>query len=573
MASQDYKAQNIYTFVENTLVDSFLKLARVNVISGKYEFLKKDDTLYDAEYEDIPNMYSYIKKQVSDGLILFDYAEDYLKFSDPEYVQKRVFAGEKRIIQSYKRRSGEGDIWLTFAIIVPHDCTPDNPWVLFSWREADADTTTMLDAVSTLSVMYCKILKINLTTDKFKVVRLDENERETVCYSGISEWLRSFSESGKIFCHDIEIYQQFTDIDHLKDYFKKSRRKISCRYRFKITDDFHWVQLDLVPSIEYTDENQVLILYVKDIHDEYLREMNNLREMENNYIRDPMTQLFNRHKYNEDLEKLYKGNYTCITCLYADVNGLHELNNLLGHQKGDDMLCCVADTLRNYFPNEWLYRIGGDEFVMISTTMTKEKVEQLTADVRSKLSESCYEISVGIESGTSGADINKIIAAAELAMRSDKEIYYEQNDSVRRKHAMDEELERILVRSQDAEYFLKAISKRFAGVYFVNMKLDTIRYIYISEQFTYQMEDADFRYSVALRLYMEKYVKWDYHERFSRFMDYDCLKNDLERNGTVKFSYQKTDDTWMHLSILKIDDRAADKNETLWIFFDDEHQL
>ena len=53
--------------------------------------------------------------------------------------------------------------------------------------------------------------------------------------------------------------------------------------------------------------------------------------------------------------------------MYADMIGLHEVNNHLGHKQGNRMLCEFADAARAFFGDDRLYRIGGDEFVIISS--------------------------------------------------------------------------------------------------------------------------------------------------------------------------------------------------------------
>ena len=156
-----------------------MKIARVNLLTGGYEFLKMEKVLQDVGFSGITSIYDYIRKQVEDKLVLSEYAEEYLKFSDPAYVQARVFSGERRIVQSYTRKAGEKYIWATFSIVVPKDCSPKNPWVVFAWREADTDTTIMVDALSSLSAIYYKILKINLTRDTFQCVKVDRDEQET----------------------------------------------------------------------------------------------------------------------------------------------------------------------------------------------------------------------------------------------------------------------------------------------------------------------------------------------------------------------------------------------------------
>ena len=562
--------KELFDFVEETLLDSFMKIARVNLLTGEYKFLKMENVLHDVGFEDITSIYTYIEEQVSQKLVLSEYAEDYKKFSDPDYVQKRVFGGDRRIVQSYTRKAGDTYMWATFSIVAPKNCSPENPWVVFAWREADTDTTTMVDALSTLSLIYYKILKINLTKDTFECVKVNEEEQERFVnrLTRISDWWRNFEEQGNVYEEDVEVYRQFTRIEQLRTWFREEQTKISCRYRRKIGEEFRWVQMDLVPSIEYSDSDQVLVLFVKDVQEEYLMEQRAREELVDNYNRDALTMLYNRHRYNEDLEKLQKGENARLTCLYVDVNGLHELNNKLGHEKGDDMLCSVADALRKYFPDERLYRIGGDEFIMLSTRLSKVSVERIVAEVRNDLRKDNYEISVGVESGMRELAVYKIVGAAELAMRADKERYYKQNGDKRKHRGLNEELERMLTEKRDAELFLKVISVKFAGVYFVNLKTDTLRHIYVPDYFLQLLEKTDFCYSEAMKLYVEKFVKWEDQENFGKVLDYNNLTAILGQKEVVQFSYQKLDGVRMSVRIMNIMDK--EKPETIWIFSREE---
>ena len=323
--------------------------------------------------------------------------------------------------------------------------------------------------------------------------------------------------------------------------------------------------MDLVPSIEYTDENQVLILYVKDIHEEYLMEQENRRQLVDNYHRDALTFLYNRHKFNEDLEELKKSGSERLTCLYVDVNGLHERNNVLGHQSGDNMLCALADALRKYYPEERSYRIGGDEFVMLSKTLSKRTTERILREMRRELARDNYEISAGVESGVKELAVHKIVGAAELAMRADKELYYQKNGGQRRNRGMNQELEKMLTEKRDREYFLKILEEKFKGVYVVDLSQDTFRNIYIPPYFEEIMESADFCYSAAMQIYLQRFVSEEYQEIFNGLLDYEKLAERLEKEGEIRFDYQKVDGVSVNLRILGVD---KEKSETIWIFSD-----
>lgn len=561
--------ESVIGYAKDTLFDLFSKVALVNLMTGEFEFLKRDADFSKYDPEGVVDIFTYIRRQVDDGIVYPDHAADYLKYSHPDYVRKRVFSGDLRAAHSYRRRTESGSRWITFSVIAGEGCSPENPWALFCWRSADSDTITLVDGLATLTSLYYKILRVNLSDDTYEAVKTDQPI--SMQPDTLSGWFSSFSKFGNVFEDDIDEFDRFTDIKSLRERAKLEPEKtLSVRYRRKNGDTYRWVQMDLVPSVEYSDEHRIYTLYVKDIHDEYISELRSRAEMVEVYNRDALTLLYNRHKFNEDMAELKSEDFENLTVVYIDVNGLHELNNSLGHSSGDDMLCAVADALRGSFPDQRTYRIGGDEFIVLSRNLSPASAARLIAEVRSELIKDKYEIAVGIAGGSSKTSTaERLVGAAELNMRHDKEEYYKNNGEVRRRRDMNEQLEKILTEKRDGEFFLKLISKRFSGVYFVDLDADTVRHIYIPHYFAELLQKTDYVYSKALKLYSERYVKEEYSEIFDQVMDYDWLKQKLKSDGAVRFSYVKVSGKGLHLHILPQDDEPDLKN-TVWIFADDD---
>ena len=559
---------DLEVFVENALIATFSKIFRVDLNTGAFEVYKNDGLLDTDGTDDIPDIYAYMSMLIDDGLIYPEYTTACRRLTNPEYVRKSVFSGVRRIVQSYRRRTANGDKWVTFAIIVPHDCTPENPMVLFAWREADSDAITLLDTLPSISSLYDKLIRINLSNNTFEpvIVDADDQERRVGGVINMYEWWAGYSQNGNIAAEDMGAFSTLTKTGSLQKRFAEDPTPVNFRYRRKVNDEFRWVQLQIAPSVEYSEENQIMLLSLKDIHEEYTAQMRSREELIDNMSRDALTNLYSRLKFNSDNEEFSKSDAPIFTCLYVDVNGLHELNNLLGHQKGDDMLRCVAETLTRYFPDERVYRIGGDEFVVTSTKLPKGTVELAIEKVRHDLRKEKYEISVGIESGACGKDIEKIVAAAELEMRNDKAAYYLRNGDRRKKREMNEELEQMLMEKRYSERFLSIIAGLFAAVVFMDLSSEALRHIYMPDFFASIFEEAEARFGVAMRLYVERYVKPEYHERFAEVLDYDKLDQKLKESFGVEFAYEKTDGTRMILRILEVDRSGNAKPETIWIF-------
>lgn len=89
---------------------------------------------------------------------------------------------------------------------------------------------------------------------------------------------------------------------------------------------------------------------------------------------DGLTDLLNRTSYMEELKKLEESHGFHVLLALYDVNNLKFVNDTYGHQNGDEMIRRVADALReNLGPLGKCYRIGGDEFVFLSTVSDSEK--------------------------------------------------------------------------------------------------------------------------------------------------------------------------------------------------------
>ncbi len=140
---------------------------------------------------------------------------------------------------------------------------------------------------------------------------------------------------------------------------------------------------------------------------------------------DMNTGLWNRNAYLSFAAAYRPVAGQAVTCVYADVNGLHEMNNRLGHEAGDRMLQTVAACLHDAFPQGCNYRLGGDEFLSIVFGQDLEWTEAQVRHIQTELTKQAYSVSFGIVRDDQGTELDTIVEQADQHMLTAKRHYYE----------------------------------------------------------------------------------------------------------------------------------------------------
>ncbi|MCQ2742712.1 MAG: diguanylate cyclase [Bacilli bacterium] len=141
---------------------------------------------------------------------------------------------------------------------------------------------------------------------------------------------------------------------------------------------------------------------------------------------DVLTGLNNRRAFIDGIESRKKRNW--VGCVFLDINGLKKANDEKGHEAGDELIKMLSNTLTEVFPKNDVYRISGDEFVVLTTDKAtfNFKVEEFK-DRNSEMS------SLGYVSGP-GSEIENLLKQAESEMYKDKSDYYIRTGLDRRKN-------------------------------------------------------------------------------------------------------------------------------------------
>ena len=161
---------------------------------------------------------------------------------------------------------------------------------------------------------------------------------------------------------------------------------------------------------------------------------------------DVLTGIGNRNAYFEVKEKLNKkigkGDLSFAVAIF-DINGLKNANDDYGHETGDLMIVSAAEILKEFFKAGTLFRIGGDEFVLLVENVSEEQMkiifDKISTEVNAKIiSKNEVHIPLAISKGFSvytpeDTEVKAVVQRADAQMYQDKTEYYTKHADRRRK--------------------------------------------------------------------------------------------------------------------------------------------
>lgn len=138
---------------------------------------------------------------------------------------------------------------------------------------------------------------------------------------------------------------------------------------------------------------------------------------------DPLTGANNRSMYVQKTQSVNRSR-RCIIAM-IDINGFKSINDEKGHEEGDKLLIQFVSTANLFMDKKnVLYRIGGDEFAVISDEVTMENFEKRMETFFSELKKYDINCAVGFQEYDPEIDIESAIRSADMKMYENKRNYY-----------------------------------------------------------------------------------------------------------------------------------------------------
>lgn len=161
---------------------------------------------------------------------------------------------------------------------------------------------------------------------------------------------------------------------------------------------------------------------------------------------DALTGVGNKAAYVEKIKSLSTeiadGTATFIVAVF-DINGLKQVNDTHGHDEGDRLIVDVAGAIAETFGRDCVFRVGGDEFIVIVEQMTPDEMADCLAAFQNTIcamnqQPKREQLKASVSKGWCSyqpevhEDYQSVFRLADEAMYDDKAAYYRMHD--RRKH-------------------------------------------------------------------------------------------------------------------------------------------
>ena len=256
----------------------------------------------------------------------------------------------------------------------------------------------------------------------------------------ISDWLPFFEKNDCIIIDDVEQLQKTNPAAYATLHAQEITSLIAAPI-FLDNKLAGYIGIDNYDS-EKIKNSSYLLLSMSIFLSYAIRHRNHVDMLHRLSYHDLLTNALNRNAFMDVLSQFRPGQYASAGIIYIDINGMKEINDFYGHHQGDKILITTVAKVFNLFKPDELFRIGGDEFVIITYDLTETDFYEKFNLLRNIFCEKTnlpFSIATGSCWVKSPSDLNSLLQQADSAMYTGKKkFYYGKEKTSRYRHNLDD---------------------------------------------------------------------------------------------------------------------------------------
>lgn len=257
----------------------------------------------------------------------------------------------------------------------------------------------------------------------------EKDHLQNVPFETVSLWYNAFRSNQNIVIKDIEDIRS-TDPLVYEALFPQNIRSLVVSPLIWNNEIIGFYGVDN-PPVEFLNHVSTMSQILGQFIVSTLRRRDLLRKLQLLSYYDQLTGALNRHGMNEFIDNVQHDK--SIGLVYCDVMGLKHVNDTKGHLEGDALLMRAYQCLLKHFDKETIFRIGGDEFLVMCSDVPEEPLRRRTEEMKADMKNFDMMFAIGfVWQEQCNYQIEELLKEADRRMYTDKKQYYEASPHDRR---------------------------------------------------------------------------------------------------------------------------------------------
>jgi diguanylate cyclase (GGDEF)-like protein len=254
-------------------------------------------------------------------------------------------------------------------------------------------------------------------------VSAEKDHLQNVPYDALKFWIERFRNNQNVIIRDMDQVKETDPISYGYLAPQRIHSLVACPL---VSDDkvIGFYGVDNPPSV-LLGNISTLLQIMGHFFVSLLKRRNLMKRLEVLSLCDQLTGCGNRHAMEEFISQMHPKE--SIGVVYGDVMGLKRVNDMQGHQAGDQLLIRASECLEHVFGEYARFRIGGDEFIVLCSGITEKALQERIRELERDMKANSVWLALGsIWYPDSTVDMDQMLSEADARMYEKKREYYEE---------------------------------------------------------------------------------------------------------------------------------------------------